>query len=136
MKKKLVKIIEVIKKKFMWNSTINSLKISFFPNCLAFYSSVKTIQIKGYGTNSDYLTAFALGAIPLGVIIAFSRTLIKERRNLSKKKKIDAIGQLYPKIETRSRISSYAFMYWPISLLRMVVFCSMPLCFNDSGRQI
>ena len=118
----------------MWNNSIDSINVSFLPTCLTLYSSVKTLQIKG--TAQEYLTSTLLGIYAVGIIGLLLTVLIKNRKRLAWKSSAEVFGNLYSKIQIEGRVSLVAFLYWPISMIRRLVFCSIPFMFHDSGRQI
>ena len=120
----------------MWNRAIESINISFLPMCMTFYSSVKTIQLSEKGSTSDYITSILIALVAVGTVSIYIRTLYVKRRDLKNKFVIEKIGSLYSRIQIRRRISLYAYLYHPISLLRRMIFVCVPLWLPDSGRQI
>ena len=135
-KERLREILGNLKKKFMWNGTIDSINVSFLPTCMTFYSTVRTIQISEGGSTTEYITSVFLGLFILGTLLIYFKTLYKNRKSLRSKMLTDRIGHLYKGIQIRRRVTLFAFIYWPISLCRRFLFVLIPLCFYDSGRQI
>lgn len=115
----------------MWNNTINYINLSYLPFCLTFYHSYMSQT-----SFLDYFTTITLGILLVGSILSISWVLIRNKKYIIGDKIIQKYGQLYKGIQIRRRISHYAFMYWPISWLRRLIFVLIPLVLEDSGMQI